>query len=80
MGIFCHMTFVTQLSYIKGERWLNHIGSLVLLCARATRAILNHALIGEFRKRFFSQSNYACSCGHNRVETQAHILNDCSWF
>ena len=38
------------------------------------RAILNHALIGEFRKRFFPQSNHACPCGHNRLETRAHIL------
>jgi len=37
---------------IKGGGWLNHIGSLITLCARATRAILNHAPIGEFRKRF----------------------------
>jgi len=40
---------------------------------RATRAILNHALI-KFRRRFFPQSNHACPCGHNRLETRAHIL------
>jgi len=31
---------------------MKHIRSLALLCARATRAILDHASIGEFRKRF----------------------------
>ena len=66
--------------YIKGGGWLNHIGSSVSLCARATRAILNHTPIRGFRRRFFPQSNHACSCGHNRVETQAHILNDCGQF
>jgi len=58
---------------------MKHAGSSVSLCARATRAILNHPPIGEFRKRFF-QSNYACRCGHNRQETRVHILNDCSRF
>jgi len=69
-----------QPSSIKGGGWLNHIGSSVSLCARATRAILNHAPIGEYRKRFFPRSNLACPCGHNRVETRAHIPNDCSRF
>jgi len=54
-----------QLSYIKGGGWLNHIGSSVSLCARATGAILNHAPIGEYRKRFFPRSNLACPCGRN---------------
>ena len=63
-----------QPSYIKGGGWLNHIGSSVSLCVGA---ILNHAPIGEYRKRFFPRSNLACPCGHNRVETRAHILNDC---
>jgi len=65
---------------LKEGGWLNHIGSSVSLCARATRAILNHAPIGEFRKGFFPQSNHACPCSHRRVKTRAHILNDCSRF
>jgi len=43
---------------------MKHIGTSVSLCTRATRAILNHALIEEFRKRFFPQSNYACLGGY----------------
>jgi len=39
--------------YAKGKSWLFFIGELVTLCARATRAILNHAPIGEFRQCFF---------------------------
>ena len=65
---------------LKEGGWLNHIGSSVSLCARATRAILNHAPIGGFRKGFFPQSNHACPCSHRRVKTRAHILNDCSRF
>jgi len=44
-----------QPSYIKGGGWLNHIESSVSLCARATRAILNYALIGESCMPFWSQ-------------------------
>ena len=42
-----------QPSYSKGGSWLPHIGQSVTLCARATRAILNHAPIGEYRQCFF---------------------------
>jgi len=38
-----------QLSYSKGGSWLTHFGQSVTLCARAIRAILNHAPIGEYR-------------------------------
>jgi len=38
---------------------MKHIRPLVLLCARATRAILNHASIREFRKRFLKAIMHA---------------------
>ena len=59
---------------------MKHIGSSISLCARATRTTLNRAPVGEFRERFFPQSNHARPCGHNRLEIWAHILNDCSRF
>ena len=59
-----------QLSYAKGGGWLPFIGELVILCARATRAILNHAPIGEFRQRFFPAECIQCPCGHCQVETR----------
>jgi len=65
---------------MKREKWLYYIRSMVLLCTRAIGAILNYTLIREFRKRFLPQSNYVCPCSHKRVETQAYILNDYSWF
>ena len=45
-----------QPSYSKGGSWLPHIGQSVTLCARATRAILNHAPIREYRHAFSLQS------------------------
>ena len=53
-----------QSSYAKGGGWLPFIGESVTLCARATRAILNHAPIGEFRQCFFSVEYIQCLCDH----------------
>ena len=69
-----------QPSYSKGGSWLTHFGQLVTLCARATRAILNHAPIGEYRQRFFPAECTQCPCGHCQVETRRHIFANCSRF
>jgi len=36
-------------SYIRGGPWLQNFGHSNSLCVRASRAITNHALIGEYR-------------------------------
>jgi len=69
-----------QPSYAKGEGWLPFIGKSVTLCARATRAILNHAPIGEFRQRFFPAECTQCPYGHCQVETCRHIFANCYRF
>ena len=47
--------------------------------ARYTRAILNHAPIGSYRRRFRvgDFENTKCTCG--REETREHILEGCIW-
>ena len=52
-----------ELSNIKGSLWLQHFGYFNSLCARATRAIVNHAPIGEYRLKFFSREDFLCLCG-----------------
>ena len=69
-----------QPSYAKGGGWLPFIGESVTLCARATRAILNHASIREFRQRFFPAECTQCLCGHCQVETRRHIFANCRRF
>ena len=69
-----------QPSYAKGEGWLLFIGKSVTLCARATRAILNYASIGEFRQHFFPIEYTQCLCGHCLVETHRYIFANCHWF
>jgi len=39
---------------------------------RATRTILNHAPIGEYRARFRPQEPIPCSCGELDLETRTH--------
>ena len=52
-----------ELSYSKGESWLKFFGYSNSLCARASRVIVNHALIREYCLRFFLQEEFKCLCG-----------------
>jgi len=66
--------------YIKGGSWLRHFDHSNSLCTRATRAIINHALIGEYRLRFFPREDFSYSCGLYPIETRRHILYECGRF
>ena len=65
-------------SYAKGGTWLRHFGHSNSLCARASRAIVNHAPTGEYRLRFFPNETFHCPCGSYPIETRRHILHDCN--
>ena len=64
-------------SYAKGGPWLKYFGHSNSLCARASRAIVNDAPIGEYWLRFFPQEEFKCPCGHYLIETRRHILHEC---
>ena len=64
-------------SYSKGGPWLKFFGHSNSLCARASRAIINHAPIGEYRLRFFPQEEFKCPCGLYPIETRRHVLHNC---
>ena len=64
-------------SYIKGGPWLQAFGYSNLLCTRATRAVTNHALIGEYYLRFFPNEDFSCLCGNFPIESRRHVLYDC---
>jgi len=63
-------SFVIELSYIKGGPWLQLFGLLNSLCAHVLRAITNHALIGEYRLRFFPREEFKCSCSVYPIESR----------
>ena len=67
--IFLVMTiFFTKLIYIKDSAWLKLFRHSNSLYVRATRAINNHALIGEYCLRFFSRELFKYSCGLYPIE------------
>ena len=68
---------IIELSYIKRGPWLQTFDHSNFLCTRATRAITNHAPIGEFRLRFFPNEDFKCPCNEYPIETRRHILHEC---
>jgi len=63
-------------SYTKGGPWLQVFGHSNSLCACATRAITNHAPIGEYRLRFFPNKDFLCPCNNYPIESRRHILHE----
>ena len=64
-------------SFKRGGPWLFDFGPNSLM-SRWTRTILNHAPIGEYRRRFLKhlpRSMHLCKCGAG--ETRLHILLRC---
>jgi len=71
---------VIEPSYVKGGPWLQLFGHSNSLCVRMTRAITNHAPIGEYRLKFFPREEFKCLCDVYPIESRRHILYDCSRF
>jgi len=67
-------------SYVKGGLWLQAFGQSNSLCMHATRALTNHAPIGEYRLRFFYREEFKYPCSVYSIESRRHILHDCSRF
>ena len=43
---------------------------------RASRAIVNHVLIGEYQFIFFPWEEFKYPCGHYPIEMRQHILHE----
>jgi len=71
---------VIEPSYTRGGPWLQAFGHLNSLCARTTRAITNHAPIGEYRLQFFPNMDFVCPCNNYPIESRRHILHNCRRF
>jgi len=57
-------------SYTKGGPWFKHFRHSNSLCVRATRAITNHAPIGEYCLKFFPRENFSCPCRSYPIKTR----------
>ena len=67
-------------TYVKSRSWLKFFGHSNSLCVRATRAIVNHITIGEYRLRFFPREDFSCLCGSYPMKSKYHILYECKKF
>ena len=65
---------------VKEGLWLQLFGHSNSLCACATRAITNHAPIGEYRLRFSPSIDFSCLCNNYPIELRRHILHECERF
>ena len=69
-----------KLAYTKGGPWLQVFGHSNSLCTCATRAITNHAPIGEYQLRFFPNEDFKYLYDNYPIESRRHILHECSRF
>ena len=67
-----------ELSIAKGRPWLKFFGYSNLLCTRASRAIVNHAPIGEYWLRFFFRKEFKYLCGLYPIKSRHHIFHKCT--
>ena len=63
-------------TYSNGGTWLRHVNEDNARCARYCRAILGHAPIGEYYRRFNIPETYECECGCP-VSTRHHVFTWC---
>jgi len=63
--------------YSKDSVWLKHFSLSNFLYAHIIRLIINHASIGEYRLRFFSNDLFACLCSNSPIEIRIYILHKC---
>jgi len=66
-----------ELSIIKSKPWLQYFGHSNSLCTRTTRAIVNHAPIGEYQLKFFSIEEFTCPCGVYLIESSPLVICLC---
>jgi len=67
----------TKPTYMKDGAWLKHLRHSNFWCAKVTRAITNHALIGKYCLRFFPRESFKCLCGLYPIKLRCHILHEC---
>ena len=71
---------IIKLSYVKDGLWLKMFSYSNSLCVYTTRAIMNHAPIGEYKLRFFPREEFKCSCSLYPIESRCHIFYECGRF
>ena len=71
---------IIEPSYAKGGSQLKVFGHSNSLCACASRALTNHAPIGEYRLKFFPREEFRCSCRLYPIKSRCYIFYECKRF
>jgi len=71
---------IIEPAYTKGDPWLQVFNYSNSLCAHTTRAITNHAPIGEYHLRFIPNEDFKCPCSNYSIELKRHIFHECMRF
>ena len=69
-----------KLTYIKDGTWLDLLEHSNTLCTGATRAIMNHTLIGKYHLKFFPKESFKCLYRSYSIKMRHHILHKCRRF
>ena len=67
-------------TYSNGGTWLRWVNEENVLCARFSRAILDHAPLGSYYRRFHipGHDTHECECGcPGPLQTRHHIFTHC---
>ena len=67
---------IIKLSYIKRGAWLKFFSHFNSLYAKASREITNHALMGEYRLRFFLREKFKYLCRSYPIELRQYIFHE----
>ena len=65
---------------IKGSSWLQYFSLLNSLCAKATRAIINHTPISKYWLRFFPREDFLYPYSMYPIKIRRYILYKYSRF
>ena len=80
LDLFDNNFYPIESLYTKKSSWIKYFRHLNLLCTRATRAIINHASIGEYCLYFFPNENFSCLCENYLIKSRHYILYNCRRF
>ena len=66
-----------ELIYSKNRTWLKYFRHSNSLYTKATRSIVDHASISEYRLRFFLKKYFKYLYANYSIETRYYILYNC---
>ena len=81
ISLICWITILMLLNPLTQKEVCGFYHLITWTCyVCTTRAITNHAPIGEYRLRFFPNEEFKCPCDNYPIKSRRHILYNCMRF